>query len=248
MITQATPISGRAAILAAAGDHPYVRLTTGGRDELPGYLLEDTTVWVEAGSHGMQGYAMGDAERAARFFRDLISAGTLPGLRWLQLPRIDSDTLASYFTVTGHERWDFRWAVTPPPEQPGEERVVRLTEADHDAITALIDESFPATMTRPGHPLVNHWYGIWKGTRLVACGADRSRGGTGFLAGITVATDARGQGLGAALTAAMTRALLAECEEVTLGVMTDNHGAIRLYERLGFAGASPRTSAAVAVG
>ena len=55
-----------------------------------------------------------------------------------------------------------------------------------------------------------------------------------------------GQGLGAALTAAMTRVLLEEAEEVTLGVLTDNPRAIRLYERLGFTGSIPRTSVALA--
>ncbi|WP_231925469.1 GNAT family N-acetyltransferase [Micromonospora purpureochromogenes] len=80
------------------------------------------------------------------------------------------------------------------------------------------------------------------GDRLVACGADRSRGDVGFLAGLTVAPDRRGRGLGAALTAGMARALAARYDHVALGVYTDNVGAIRLYRRLGFTGTLARSS------
>ncbi|MFI6762148.1 GNAT family N-acetyltransferase [Micromonospora sp. NPDC050417] len=246
MITRATLVRGRAAILAAAGDHPYARLFAGRDDELSGYLLDDATIWTGPGPHGLTGYASGDAGQVARLAADLLSAGALGDLRWLHLPRLDAEVLETYLTVTHRDDWDFRWTVTPPPVQPGEERVERLTEVDHDAITELVDSSFPTSTTRPGDPRVRAWYGIRSGDRVLAAGADRGRGGTGFLAGIAVAVDARGQGLGAALTAAMTRRLLDEAEEVTLGVLTDNFGAIRLYERLGFAGALPRTSVALA--
>lgn len=83
------------------------------------------------------------------------------------------------------------------------------------------------------------WYGIWADDRLVACGADRSRGDIGFLAGLTVSPDQRGQGLGAALTAGMTRALLARYDTVGLGVYPSNVGAVRLYRRLGFTNTHP---------
>ncbi len=86
------------------------------------------------------------------------------------------------------------------------------------------------------------WWGIRDGGRLVACGADRGRGGVGLLAAITVARDRRGRGLGAALTAGMTRRLLGEYDVVALGVMTDNPAADRLYRGLGFTDSIPRTS------
>ncbi|SBT39856.1 GNAT family N-acetyltransferase [Micromonospora narathiwatensis] len=121
---------------------------------------------------------------------------------------------------------------------------------DHDAhgwrrdgaVGWLLPESFPTTTSRPGDPRIVDWYGIHDGDRLVACGADRSRGDVGFLAGLTVATDRRGRGLGAALTAGMTRALFARYDHVALGVYTDNVGAIRLYRRLGYTDTEPRTS------
>lgn len=46
-----------------------------------------------------------------------------------------------------------------------------------------------------------------------------------------------------ALTAGIARALFADCDVVTLGVMTDNHRADRLYRRLGFVDSTPRSSA-----
>ena len=55
-----------------------------------------------------------------------------------------------------------------------------------------------------------------------------------FLAGLTVAPDQRGRGLGAGLTAGMSKALLARFDTVGLGVYPDNVGAVRLYRRLGF--------------
>ena len=55
-----------------------------------------------------------------------------------------------------------------------------------------------------------------------------------MLTAITVATDRRGEGLGAAVTCAMSRALHAEFGVVSLGVDRDNPGAARLYRRLGF--------------
>ncbi|MGC4770910.1 GNAT family N-acetyltransferase [Micromonospora sp. DT44] len=62
------------------------------------------------------------------------------------------------------------------------------------------------------------------------------------MAGLTVAPDQRGRGLGAALTAGMTRALLSRHDTVALGVYPDNVGAVRLYRRLGFTGTLSRTS------
>ena len=52
----------------------------------------------------------------------------------------------------------------------------------------------------------------------------------------------RGRGLGAALTAGMSRALAARHDVLALGVYPANVGAIRLYRRLGYTDAFPLTS------
>jgi ribosomal protein S18 acetylase RimI-like enzyme len=67
----------------------------------------------------------------------------------------------------------------------------------------------------------------------------------GFLAGITVARACQGRGLGAALTAGMTRQLLRAYDVVALGVMSDNAPAIHLYRRLGFTSSLARSSLAI---
>ncbi|MEU7590839.1 GNAT family N-acetyltransferase [Micromonospora sp. NPDC049230] len=128
-----------------------------------------------------------------------------------------------------HHDWDFHWTDAPPPARPDAQPVVRLTDADTPALETLVDEAFPSTTSRPGDPRVVDWYG----GRLVACGVDRSQSDVGFPAGLTVAPDLRGRGLGASLTAGMARALLARHHTVALGVYTHNVGAARLYRRLG---------------
>lgn len=241
VLEDATILHDRAMLLAATDNHPYVQLNTAS-GEATGYRLGDTVVWIGQGAWGPVGCALGDGTKAVRVFAELASTGALDGVKRLNLPRIALGAVTPYLPAADPGDWDFRWTTTAPPPLLGEERVVPLGAEDEKAIIDLIEEAFPTTSTRPGQPRINQWYGIWDSGRLVACGADRSRGGVGFLAGLTVAPDRRGQGLGAALTAAMTRRLLAAHGRVTLGVMADNHHAARLYERLGFVGCLPRTS------
>ncbi len=242
MIVADEALVGREVILAAAGHHPYARHALW-RDTTPrGWRRDGTVGWLLPTGQGPAGGALGEPGPAVEVFAGLVADGTLAPGQWLHLPRLDAELLTGRLTVTRHDEWDFLWSTASPARQPEEERVVRLTEADHPALGALIDEAFPSTTSRPGDPRIAAWYGIRDGDRIVACGADRSRGDIGFVAGLTVAPDRRGRGLGAALTAGMTRALLARHDTVALGVYTDNVGAIRLYRRLGYTGRLPRSS------
>jgi ribosomal protein S18 acetylase RimI-like enzyme len=193
---------------------------------------------------GPAGGVVGAPATAVELAGGVAVARLLEAGRWVHLPRTDLAALGA--TVSAYEDWDFLWTTATPPAQPDEERVVRLTEADHPALTALIEESFPTSTARPGDPRVVDWYGIRDGDRLIACGADRTRGEVGYLAGLTVSPGHRGRGLGAALTAGMTRALAARYDVVALGVYPSNVGAVRLYRRLGYTGAFPVTSVRVA--
>ncbi|SCL30648.1 FR47-like protein [Micromonospora pallida] len=242
MIGAARAVPGRRAVLAATGHHPYVRHVLGRDDEPRAWLLDDVTGWLLPAESGPAGGAFGAAGPAVGLVAALRAEGVVRAGQWLHLPRVGSAELTGRLPVARHSDWDFLWAAAPPPHQPGEERVVRLTEADLPALTALVDEAFPSTTSRPGDPRVVDWYGIRAGDRLVACGADRSRGVIGFLAGLTVAPGERGRGLGAVLTAGMTRALFARYDHVALGVYTHNVGALRLYRRLGFTHVLPRSS------
>lgn len=236
MIITDRVLSGRAAVLEAVARHPYARHTIRLGDEPTGYLLDGAAAWLVTGSRGTVPYAVGAARPAVEFVASTDAAATG---RWLHLPRTGS---LAELTVARHDEWEFRWTTTPPPTQPGEQRVTRLGEADVDELSALIEESFPTSTSRPGDPGVVAWYGIRDSDRLIAAGADRTRSDVGFLAGLTVTPEARGRGLGAALTAAMTRDLLRRYDTVALGVYADNAGAIRLYERLGFTNRLARSS------
>jgi GNAT superfamily N-acetyltransferase len=239
-------VTGRHAVLAATGGHPYARLSTGNADELRGYVGPGVTAWTGVGPTGPVAGALGDASVAARLLAALAGAGRPPGIRRLHLPRAATARLAPYLTVAEQEDWEFRWATRPPPRVPADERVVELGRSDEPDITELLDRAHPDTTTRPGDPRVRVWYGVRAGDRLVACGADCGRGGVGFLSAITVDAAAQGQGLGTALTAAVARRLAAAYDCVALGVMAGNARAIGIYTRLGFAAVTERSSVALA--
>ena len=72
---------------------------------------------------------------------------------------------------------------------------------------------------------------------LLACAADTSGAtGVGHLSSIAVHPDARGQGLGAAVTAALMRRMFDDgCDIVTLGMYASNTAGRALYDHLGMA-------------
>ncbi|MGC5032118.1 GNAT family N-acetyltransferase [Micromonospora sp. DT229] len=228
-------LTEREAILRAAGPHPFLRHSLPLREPVRAWRRDSAVCWLlPEVTTGPLGGMVGPPAEAVDLFGALAAEGVLQPGRWVHLPRLDRATLDTAPGVAAHEDWDFLWTTTPPPPQPGEERVVRLTEADHPELTALIEDSFPTSTARPGNPQVVDWYGIREGDRLIACGADRTRGDVGYLAGLTVAPAWRGRGLGAALTAGMSRALSARYDVLALGVFLANSGAMRLYRRLGY--------------
>ncbi|MGC5286745.1 GNAT family N-acetyltransferase [Micromonospora sp. DT231] len=242
MIIDDRVLQDRSAVLAAVGYHPFARHALGRATPARAYRGDGAVLWLVPPEYGPAGCAIGPAEAALEICVALAADGVLqPGQR-LHLPRHDRALLADRLAVAEHSDWDFHWTDTVPPTQSDEQPVVRLTDADQPELTALVEESFPSSTSRPGDPRVVDWYGIRAGDRLVACGADRSQGDIGFVAGLTVAPDQRGRGLGASLTAGMTRALLARHDTVGLGVYTHNVGATRLYRRLGYTNTLPLSS------
>ncbi len=260
-------LDSRAAVLTAAGNDPFTRMTTAG-GVASGYRTERTVAWVSKAPWGLTGYAVGDPEQALMIFSHPTGWHDDP-TGWSDRPRKDTDRrreddnprdrsvplrihlsrldgeTPAHLRLVDRKDWDFRWALAPPPPTSGEERVVRLDERHHRAIDALLDEVLPGSFARPGSPGVRAWYGIVDGDQLVACGADRSSPEVGFLASIGVRTRYQGRGLGAALAAAMTRRLFAGRDIVARGVVWDNTTATRLYERLGFTHRMGRSSASL---
>lgn len=142
--------------------------------------------------------------------------------------------------------WEWLMTTSAPPVQPGEAAVVELGAVHRDVIRDCLAEANPTTEADPAAP-GNRWWGVpdpgGAGRLLGVVGAeplvdpvhpDASGRGSWHLAGLGVRPDARGTGLGAALTSAAARACLAAGEPwVSLGMWDDNHGARRLYHRLG---------------
>jgi ribosomal protein S18 acetylase RimI-like enzyme len=134
------------------------------------------------------------------------------------------------------EQWDLMVCEAEPPEQPGEERVVRL--GDPAAVQEFLNRVNPHHSVGAEHPEIERWLGVADEASgaLLAVGAFiRRRHGTAYLASIATAQEARGRGLGAAVTAALTRHAFAAGEALcTLAHYSPNEPARRLYLRLGY--------------
>lgn len=132
--------------------------------------------------------------------------------------------------------WDAMRCDTPPPQQPGEERAAIVT--DLTAVQAFLDRVNPHHSVRADHHEVESWIGVADESSggLLAVGAfTRRRHGTAYLASIATAPEARGQGLGAAVTAALTRRAFESGDSLcTLAHYHPNDPARRIYLRLGY--------------
>ncbi len=82
-------------------------------------------------------------------------------------------------------------------------------------------------------------FGAWCGSRIAGMvGLKREEGAKerhkGFVWGFFVVPDCRGQGVGAALFAALLEVAPGVVEQLTLAVIQGNEAAMRLYRRFGF--------------
>ncbi|WP_136520052.1 GNAT family N-acetyltransferase [Cellulomonas telluris] len=188
---------------------------------------------------------VGDADAVAALVRDLAgerAAAGGPDLAWMTLPRatvLDAVTLGA-LGVAPYSTWDRMSTDVPPPPVPGEDRVERLDASAADEVVACLARANPGSHARPGGPDDAGWWGVHADGRLVGVigAADRLGALDGrrswHLHGLGVVPDARGQGLGAALTAVALRAgRAAGLAWVSLGLYADNAVARRLYLRLG---------------
>ncbi len=119
------------------------------------------------------------------------------------------------------------------PEAPFE--IVPLGDAEPAEMLAL------ATLTRPG-PFFRrtHTLGAFVGVKeegvLVAMAGERMRpAGFTEVSGVCTRPDRRGRGYGSVLLSLVASRICARGEVPFLHVYADNHGAIALYEQLGFA-------------
>lgn len=186
--------------------------------------------------------ALGPAEPVAA----LLRAHARPGHRfaWVDTAAfglLNSAEVAALGLAPNRTGWE--WLVTDEPPAPvaAESRLRELDpRADAAAIRACLADANPTTDADPTGP-GERWWGALDGSGrlggVIGAGPRAGRpGGRGsaHLHGLGVRPGERGQGLGAALTAGAVRALLADgADWVSLGMWDDNHGARRIYHRLG---------------
>lgn len=182
----------------------------------------------------------GDPSDAASLVAELFGAGlvapagvTIPAAAELGVP-------AQWRTrVTSRWAYDLMWTADRPRRHRVNREVQVLADAPNIsvAINAVLDAGFPDCHSRPGDPAVRDWVGTADDSaRLVAVGAlTIAPTGVASLRSITTVPAERGEGYGSAVTAFLTaRGLEHVSDVVTLAVMSDNIGAIAMYEALGF--------------
>ena len=239
-------------VLTSAGDlaeatdhHPVTVLDVGAGFVGPAYAVGSITDGAVAfhrrSDHGVPGSAaLGTASGLATLLDDPAVRAwvTGGGNRHLSVPRGLMPVVAQRLDLGSRGgEWDWMWTRTAPPVVAGEERIEPLEPTHRDEAEAFLTEHSPRThgqpFARPGQ--------LWVAVRdprtgaLVALGSSEpSAAGTPTLAGIAVATDRRGAGWGAAVTAHLTRLAVDETGACALGMFADNDVARRLYHRLGF--------------
>jgi ribosomal protein S18 acetylase RimI-like enzyme len=228
----------------------------GSYTELPGPMLDDTLLRLEADPATLYGaweadggyaFASIDAYSGARCWLNVVgSLETAPVLVEVALGELgekcDGLTVPrgldtrQWFGEVEPGRWDAMRCDAPPPARPGEERVAEVT--DLATLQAFLDRVNPHHSVRADHPEVENWLGVADEAsgELLAVGAfTRRPRGTAYLASIATAPEARGQGLGAAVTAALTRQAFTSGDSLcALAHYHPNEAARRIYLRLGY--------------
>lgn len=240
-----TVLGSAAEVLVATGHDPFARGTLR-RDLVTGWVGEGAVAWLGIDAEERVSYlsALGSPLAVATLVGDL--APELRSGQRVTLPRGTAALLPAWVELQGTD-WDFRWTDIAPAVQPAEDRVVDVT--DLDLLAGFLAVANPAASVDPRSGEARRWVGVLGASGLLACAADTSAAtGVGHLSGIAVAPDARGQGLGAAVTARLTRDLLADgCDVVTLGMYADNLAGRALYSSLGFRDEHPFTSGPLTV-
>ncbi|MDP9465937.1 MAG: GNAT family N-acetyltransferase [Actinomycetota bacterium] len=235
-----------AEVLVATAHDPFARGTLR-RPLLRGWMTDGATAWIGIDDEERTSYlsALGDPGVVGALLAELLPE--LPPRQRLTVPRGTPARFPAWAGMTGTD-WDFRWLPEPPPRQRGEERVEPLD--DEVAVRSLLAASSSRASAQPGDKAARRWVGVRDASgRLMACAADTSSAtGVGHLSSIAVIPEARGQGLGKAVTAALTRQLFEEGKDVvTLGMYADNPQGRALYDALGFRDDHPFTSGPLVV-
>lgn len=205
---------------------------------------DDDGLLLAVRADGRPGVTLLGRGDGARVDRALVAAvGRLDDVRWMSLPRTSrpSAEVLRALRLRPFSTWDWMASDTVPPTVAGEDLVRSLDlRRDAAAIRDCLAGSNPTTSADPESAGEIGWWGVEDHRSLVGVVGVSARAATGDRAswhvhGLGVRPEARGTGLGSALTAVATRTGLAEgAEWVSLGLYASNDTARRLYARLGF--------------
>ncbi|MFN8098105.1 MAG: GNAT family N-acetyltransferase [Dermatophilaceae bacterium] len=237
----ARELTGFPDLYAASGAHPMIRCEVPADRPVEALVLGEAVAFARP-SHvrGLVVTLLGPAPDVARLLADPALPRLVFGLRKVGMISVPATNLADlegrFGTRTGG---DWEWMVTtdPPPTMPAEDRLVRFAERDRADLDAFLARHNPRTDGRPFARAGQVWLGARDDDgRILACGgAEPTDAGVGELVGITVHSDARGRGWGAAVTAALTREAVDRDGICCLGMYADNARARGVYHRLGYA-------------
>lgn len=228
----------RADLCAAAGpDDAFARLDPPAALDAA-YALGETVGWLRISMTRRPTFTAWGLD-VAGLLDALAGRGALAGLTtgWITVPRRDFGVVEERFAVSAGGDWDWMWTDGIPAVVAGEERLIGLDDtADAAEIAAFAARENPRFEGHPGTGRSEHWLGVRDDAGdLVACGAvQRLASGVGHLSGILTAERVRGQGLGRAVSAALTRWVVEREGACTLGMYADNTVARGLYHSLGY--------------
>lgn len=252
------PTRDHADLLAAAGELPWVRYGVDPGWGTPSWVHE-ASVACRAGD-GAVSVAVVRRRRSYGTSLTVLGPGApelvdalLPGLRAadtdpsarvgaLTVPRAAEAGVAGRLGLSpgAAARWEWMWTTRPPEAMPKEASVRELDVGDPGGaarVAAFLRAHSPRHSTPPDGDPAGPWLGVLRGDgALLACGTwAEVTSGVPVLASIAVAPAARGRGLGAAVTAALTRrAFAAGAPACAVDLYSDNDAARRLYRRLGY--------------
>ncbi|MFD9816107.1 GNAT family N-acetyltransferase [Streptomyces sp. NPDC059080] len=233
-MTVGTRLCTGAEILAVTDDL-WTRSVIGPSWSGPGWLMPGAACYGTGTAEEPDGCltAVGDPHAVADLVRLLLAERAEPPYL-LTVPRGTQ--------VEGAETAAAQWEVLSlhhaPPLLPAEGQVVPVAGEPSAEITALLTAASPEHSVRPGAPDVELWAGVRDTNGALICGGAMVRkpgAALCSLASIATAPAYRGQGLAAGVTAWLARqALEREPSGCLLALDSANHGAKRVYERLGF--------------
>lgn len=230
-------LTDKAGLLDFTGGDPYVRCEV--RDD--GIGLVGPAGWVAFSSNDGRAGAVAEIEQldeaaGADLVRRVEALAAERGERLAWFATTDGITLPLAPPWQDGARWV--WMSATEVAEPDERWTLVELDDDLDAaqINAFALPINPRFEGDPGQGRNRYWLGARDARgALIGCGTvHESDAGFGHLAGLVVAPQHRGQGLGRALVIGLSRRVLASDGLSTLSAYADNQRAIDVYRSVGY--------------